>query len=148
MLYEGCKKSLQGSEADRPWGWLVTLSGTEIKITWSCSFTLLTSPRRGVKLCALTLNLLTTTIVASPSNASKWQMGFNSAFKGLMGLSYIHMKIKFLLAGIHTVNTISRFWASSVHYPSLKHTLQKVRSTRSSRASCCSSRSVMLPADK
>ena len=33
----------------------------------------------------LTLNLLTTTIVAPPSNASKWQMGFNSAFKGLDG---------------------------------------------------------------
>ena len=32
---------------------------------------------------ALTLNLLTTTIVAPPSNASKWQIGFNSAFKGL-----------------------------------------------------------------
>jgi len=31
----------------------------------------------------LTLDLLTTTIVAPPSNASKWQMGFNSAFKGL-----------------------------------------------------------------
>ena len=31
-----------------------------------------------------TLNLLTTTIVAPPSNASKWQMGFNSAFKGLI----------------------------------------------------------------
>ena len=31
----------------------------------------------------LTLNLLTTTIVAPPVNASKWQMGFNSAFKGL-----------------------------------------------------------------
>ena len=31
----------------------------------------------------LTLNLLTTTIVAPPSNASKWQIGFNSAFKGL-----------------------------------------------------------------
>ena len=29
------------------------------------------------------LNLLTTTIVAPPSNASKWQMAFNSAFKGL-----------------------------------------------------------------
>ena len=28
----------------------------------------------------LTLNLLTTTIVAPPSNASKFQMGFNSAF--------------------------------------------------------------------
>ena len=34
-------------------------------------------------LLILTLNLLTTTIVAPPSNASKWQMGFNSAFKGL-----------------------------------------------------------------
>jgi len=32
----------------------------------------------------LTLNLLTTTIVAPPSNASKWQTGFNSAFKGLI----------------------------------------------------------------
>ena len=31
----------------------------------------------------LTLNLLTTTIYAPPSNASKWQMGFNSAFKRL-----------------------------------------------------------------
>jgi len=27
--------------------------------------------------------MLTTTIVAPPSNASKWQVGFNSAFKGL-----------------------------------------------------------------
>jgi hypothetical protein len=36
--------------------------------------------------CLLTLNLLTTTIVAPPSTASKWQMGFNSAFKGLKGL--------------------------------------------------------------
>ena len=32
----------------------------------------------------LTLNLLTSTIVAPPSKASKWQMGFNSAFKGLI----------------------------------------------------------------
>ena len=31
----------------------------------------------------LTLKLLTTTIVAPSSNASKWQMGFNSAFKGM-----------------------------------------------------------------
>ena len=35
-------------------------------------------------LTTLTLNLLTTTIVAPPSNASKWQMGFNSVFKGLI----------------------------------------------------------------
>jgi len=32
----------------------------------------------------LTLNLLTTTIVAPPGNASKWQMVFNSVFKGLI----------------------------------------------------------------
>jgi len=31
----------------------------------------------------LTPNLLTITIVAPPSNASKWQIGFNSAFKWL-----------------------------------------------------------------
>ena len=37
----------------------------------------------------LTLNLLTTTIVAPPSNASKWQMGFNTAFKGLIGTKNI-----------------------------------------------------------
>ena len=36
-----------------------------------------------VPLIYLTLKLLTTTIVAPPSNASKWQAGFNSAFKGL-----------------------------------------------------------------
>ena len=37
-----------------------------------------------LKFNILTLNLLTTTIVAPPSNASKCQMGFNSAFKGLI----------------------------------------------------------------
>jgi len=31
----------------------------------------------------LALNLLTTTIGAPPSNASKWQTGFNSAFTGM-----------------------------------------------------------------
>jgi len=36
----------------------------------------------------LTLNLLTTTIVAPSSNASKWQMGFNSAFKGSIALKH------------------------------------------------------------
>ena len=43
------------------------------------------NPLRNKKLISLlTLNLLTTTIVAPPSNTSKWQMGFNSAFKGLI----------------------------------------------------------------
>ena len=32
----------------------------------------------------LTLILLTWTIWRTPTNASKWRMGFNSAFKGLM----------------------------------------------------------------
>jgi hypothetical protein len=41
------------------------------------------SPSSEVEMVSLTLNLLTTTIVAPPSNASKWQMAFNSAFKGL-----------------------------------------------------------------
>jgi len=36
---------------------------------------------------SLTLNLPTTTIVAPPGNASKWHMGFNSAFKGLKARS-------------------------------------------------------------
>ena len=37
------------------------------------------------KLCGfiLTLNLLTWTEWWAPASASKWQMGFNSAFKGL-----------------------------------------------------------------
>jgi len=39
----------------------------------------------------LTLNLLTTTIVAPPSKASKWQMGFNSSFKGLRGVKFRHI---------------------------------------------------------
>src|SRR5215475_3916071 len=38
----------------------------------------------------LTINLLMTTIFAPPSNASKWQMGFNSAFKGCMKNQQIH----------------------------------------------------------
>jgi hypothetical protein len=35
----------------------------------------------------LTLNLLTTTIVAPHSNARIWQIGFHSAFKGLNNVS-------------------------------------------------------------
>jgi hypothetical protein len=51
----------------------------------------------------LTLNLLTTTIVAPPSNASKWQMGFNSAFKGLKSTFFscrIHLR-----PGLATANS-------------------------------------------
>ena len=38
---------------------------------------------------ALTLTLLTWTIWRAPTNASKWRIGFNSAFKGLTGRSLI-----------------------------------------------------------
>ena len=34
--------------------------------------------------CTLTLTLLTWTVWRAPTNASKWRMGFNSAFKGLI----------------------------------------------------------------
>jgi hypothetical protein len=32
--------------------------------------------------------------VKSPNNSSKWQMGFNSAFKGLMGNPCITLAVK------------------------------------------------------
>ena len=50
-------------------------------------YTLLIKMRKN---CKLTLNLLTTTIVAPPSNASKWQVGFNSSFKGLNNYYEFH----------------------------------------------------------
>jgi predicted alpha/beta hydrolase family esterase len=47
-------------------------------------------------LLGLTLNLLTTTIVAPPSNARKWRLGFNSAFKGLMHVSNMERREKYM----------------------------------------------------
>jgi len=54
----------------------------------------------------LTLNLLTTTIVAPPSNASKWQMGFNSAFKRLIFVSF----------GLSTVGNEDCVTYEKIHY--------------------------------
>jgi hypothetical protein len=45
--------------------------------------------QQNMQIDLLTLNLLTTTIVAPPSNASKWQMGFNSAFKVLSTILFV-----------------------------------------------------------
>jgi len=67
----------------------------------------------GLAAPALTLNLLTTTIVAPPSNASIWQMGFNSAFKGLnlwivqvcTSLPIILVHFLLVIFGISQVNT-------------------------------------------
>jgi len=66
---EGYHKKHLISPCDMIFRWLKRLQGTSLRPT-------------------LTLNLLTTTIVAPPSNDSKWQMGFNSVFKGLI-LSFI-----------------------------------------------------------
>ena len=67
------------------WHAAVVLDRTNI--WWHAQRLLLPASRR-LKSCRsrLTLNLLTTTIVAPRSNASKWQMGFNSAFKGLIAI--------------------------------------------------------------
>ena len=67
----------------------------------ACTWKMEIGPSRNLNnIIPLTLSLLTTTIVAPPSNASKWQMGFNSAFKGLMPL------IPFLFTTVKTSNLI------------------------------------------
>ena len=43
----------------------------------------------------LTLTLLTWTIWRAPTNASKWRMGFNSAFKRLKLTFYILLKAQY-----------------------------------------------------
>ena len=66
---------------------IIRINGIYYIITPSYMFWLsLFQPSLGLNIIylTLTLNLLTTTIVAPPSNAIKWQMGFNSAFKGLI----------------------------------------------------------------
>ena len=55
-------------------------------------------------ICSLNLILLTWTIWRAPTNASKWRMGFNSAFKGL----------KLLLLKCHTLNLRCRKWTAQL----------------------------------
>jgi hypothetical protein len=59
-----------------------------------------------------------TTIVAPPSNASKWQMGFNSAFKGLISptvslLGHLQGYHSILSEGPHVFVTIK----ANIIYP-------------------------------
>ena len=51
---------------------------------------------------SLTLILLTWTIWRAPTNASKWRMGFNSAFKVLimLGLNIYSMEVSFKLSAL------------------------------------------------
>jgi hypothetical protein len=61
-----------------------------------CDVSFPTQSKHSVKIqffWGLTLNLPTSTIVAPPVNASKWQMGFNSAFKGLNRLSTLDSSV-------------------------------------------------------
>ena len=60
----------------------------------------------------LTLNLLTTTIVAPPSNASKWQMGFNSAFKGLMSYTTVQ-HVWFIMKHHHALPTYVQHYSTT-----------------------------------
>src|SRR5215510_2796714 len=55
----------------------------QLHLQWRLSFFLALITEQKAVTYAFCLNLLTTTIVAPPSNASKWQMEFNSAFKGM-----------------------------------------------------------------
>jgi hypothetical protein len=45
-------------------------------------------PAESENINTLTLNPPTMTIVVPPRNVIKWQMGFNSAFKGLKNIDY------------------------------------------------------------
>jgi len=59
----------------------------------------------------LTLNLLTTTIVAPPINASKWRMGFNSAFKGfatkgIENVSFFRTNFNFSMIELFNAHTV------------------------------------------
>ena len=67
-------------------------------VTWTIRHISLRPLFSATKTSLLTLNLLTTTIVAPPSNVSKWQMGFNSVFKGLM----LSGNVALLSRGVYT----------------------------------------------
>ena len=57
----------------------------------------------------LTLILLTWTIWRAPTNASKWRMGFNSAFKGLnttICLSFIYVKCNKSIANLKLIDNL------------------------------------------
>ena len=61
----------------------------------------------------LTLILLTWTIWRAPTNASKWRMGFNSAFKGLMSVcpSFYMEQLCCLLEGLSDILNWARYCA-------------------------------------
>jgi hypothetical protein len=84
-------------------GWPLKCLGVPSKMPWD----------------ALTLILLTWRIWSAPNNASKWQMGFNSAFKGLR-----------VRRRRHYISSMSR--AEAFHH--LSHSLQyKSRNVRFNR---------------
>jgi hypothetical protein len=79
----------------------------------------------------LTLNLLTTTIVAPPSNASKWQMGFNSAFKGLISTAYEPICDVILHSSYNNCHVLLTRWRKN------ELTMFSLRSSTVLRGTCC-----------
>ena len=59
-----------------------------------------------VNFSLLTLILLTWRIWWAPNNASKWQIGFNSAFQGLKTI-YVHLLVSYLNRTLHVADTFS-----------------------------------------
>jgi len=57
----------------------------------------------------LTLILLTWIIWWAPNNASSWQLGLNSAFKGLMEFNYIHNNHQQWAGVAQSVTTATRY---------------------------------------
>ena len=70
----------------------------------------------------LTLILLTWTIWRAPTNASKWRMGYNSAFKGLINLlkptgHVMHQQFKLLKTKRDLLYIRNQFVPHSKHFP-------------------------------
>ena len=65
----------------------------------------------------LTITLLTWRIWWAPNNASKWHMGFNSAFKGLMELFTATGKLKkFIFVTTRDVRCVHHGWHGTHRY--------------------------------
>ena len=90
--------------------WFYYKNLSRCTITWTSN---LTNTGMEFKCCVsvdLNLNPLTWKIRWAPNNASRWQMGFNSAFKGLNRYHSRLMLPKFAHLSVATVTNWSRIW--------------------------------------
>ena len=63
----------------------------------------------------LTLILLTWTIWRAPTNASKWRMGFNSAFKGLKKVMESRTVVTLCINSLHVVQIATNSYKEALH---------------------------------